>query len=87
MIVCAEDEGHPDGFWPGEKDEMSQAYAKRASGYWLWQVDVDEFYLPDDTERVVSMLHSQPQISQVPFFVKTFSGSAAVSRPAVGESL
>src|SRR3546814_435211 len=32
VIVTAEDEGHPDGFWPGEKDEQSRAYAKRATG-------------------------------------------------------
>jgi hypothetical protein len=46
IIVTAEDEGHPNGFWPGEKDEQSQAYAKRATGDWLWQVDIDEFYQP-----------------------------------------
>lgn len=76
-IVTAEDEGHPDGFWPGEKDEMSQAYAKRASGHWLWQVDVDEFYIPHDMERIVFLLHREPQITQVSFVVKTFSGSPA----------
>src|SRR3546814_12516086 len=32
VIVTAEDEGHPDGFWPGEKDEQSRAYPKRATG-------------------------------------------------------
>ncbi|MDX9763319.1 MAG: glycosyltransferase family A protein, partial [Desulfomonilia bacterium] len=26
-IITAEDEGHPDGFWPGEKDEQSRANA------------------------------------------------------------
>ena len=35
----------PDGFWPGEKDEQSRAYATRATGDYLWQVDIDEFYL------------------------------------------
>ena len=43
-IITAEDEGYPDGFWPGEKLEQSQAYAKRATGNYLWQVDIDEFY-------------------------------------------
>ncbi|NEP76388.1 hypothetical protein, partial [Okeania sp. SIO2G5] len=28
QIITAEDEGHPNGFWPGEKDQQSQAYAK-----------------------------------------------------------
>ena len=46
-LVTAEDEGHPDGFWPGEKDEQSRAYASRATGDYLWQVDVDEFYRPE----------------------------------------
>ena len=46
-IVTAEDDGKPNGFW-NEKDEMSQAYAKRATGDYLWQVDVDEFYKSED---------------------------------------
>jgi hypothetical protein len=52
VIVTAEDEGYPDGFWSGEKDEQSQAYAKRATGDWLWQVDSDEFYQPQDMHWV-----------------------------------
>jgi len=56
IIVTAEDEGHPDGFWPGEKHEMSQAYAKRATGNYLWQVDVDEFYREEDMPRIVGLL-------------------------------
>ena len=55
-IVTAEDEGHPNGFWPGEKHEMSQAYAKRASGDYLWQVDIDEFYLETDFPRIFAYL-------------------------------
>ena len=43
-IVTAEDEGHTDGFWPGEKHEQCRAFAKRATGNYLWQVDIDEFY-------------------------------------------
>lgn len=73
-LVTAEDEGHPDGFWE-EKDEMSQAYAKRATGDWLWQVDADEFYLPSDMEQVISLLVNQPLITQVSFRFRTFSGS------------
>ncbi len=56
VLVTAEDEGHPDGFWPGEKDEMSRAYAKRATGDWLWQVDGDEFYHPDDMKTILNEL-------------------------------
>ena len=46
-----------DGFWP-KKDELgrdrtpqSRAYAERATGDYLWQVDVDEFYRDDDIRR------------------------------------
>jgi len=46
---------------------MSEAYAKRATGDWLWQVDADEFYLPGDMEQIVSLLHSQPWITKYPF--------------------
>src|SRR3546814_13971834 len=55
VIVTAEDEGHPDGFWPGEKDEQSRAYAKRATGNYLWQIDVDEFYRSEDIEAVIEI--------------------------------
>ncbi len=55
-----------DGFW-SEKDEMSQAYAQRASGDYLWQVDVDEFYLPRDIEAVCKLLSEQPSITALSF--------------------
>lgn len=55
-----------DGFWC-EKDEMSRAYAERATGDYLWQVDVDEFYKIDDMRRVVEMLRADPTISAVSF--------------------
>src|SRR5690606_14789777 len=61
-IVTAEDEGHPNGFWPGEKDEQSQAYAKRATGDYLWQVDMDEFYRAEEMARVLAMLGDDPTI-------------------------
>lgn len=74
LIVTAEDEGHPDGFWPGEKDEQSRAYAKRANGDYLWQVDVDEFYRTEDIAAVMSMLRDDPDISTVSFEQLTFWG-------------
>lgn len=74
-IITAEDEGHPDGFWPGEKHEMSQVYAKRATGDYLWQVDVDEFYKPEDMHSVLEMLHSDLEITAVSFKMITFWGS------------
>ena len=51
VIVTAEDDGHPNGFWPGEKDEQSRAYARRATGDYLWQVDIDEFYRAEEIEQ------------------------------------
>ncbi len=63
-----------DGFW-SEKDEMSQAYAERATGDYLWQVDVDEFYMPDDIEAVLKMLQENPSITAVSFKTITFWGA------------
>lgn len=73
-IVTAEDEGHPDGFWPGEKLEQSQAYAKRATGDILWQVDIDEFYKPDDIVRIVDLFDARPGIERVSFHQLAFWG-------------
>lgn len=75
VIVTAEDEGHPNGFWPGEKDEQSQAYASRATGDYLWQVDVDEFYRPEDVHRVLELLAQRPSITAVTFPTLTFWGA------------
>ena len=73
-VVTAEDEGHPDGFWPGEKDEMSQAYGRRATGDLLWQVDVDEFYQPRDMARVLERLDRDRSIQAVTLKQRTFWG-------------
>ena len=73
-IVTAEDNGYPNGFWPGEKHEQSQAYASRATGDYLWQVDDDEFYRPDDMRAVLEMLRNDPQITAVSFKQITFWG-------------
>ena len=73
-IVTAEDEGHPDGWWPGEKDEQSRAYAKRATGDYLWQVDIDELYRAEEMARVMQMLRDDPTITAVTFKQTTFWG-------------
>lgn len=75
VIVTAEDAGHSNGFWPGEKDEQSQAYAQRASGDYLWQVDVDEFYRDQDMEYVLKMLQNNPDITAASFRMITFWGA------------
>ena len=74
VIVTAEDEGHPDGFWPGEKDEQSRAYAQRATGDYLWQVDVDEFYQPEAMARVLDMVASDAGITGMSFKTLRFWG-------------
>ena len=61
-IVTAEDEGRPDGFWPGEKDEQSRAYASRATGDYLWQADIDEFYRPQDMGRILGRAGGRPDV-------------------------
>ncbi|MBN1680153.1 MAG: glycosyltransferase family 2 protein [Anaerolineae bacterium] len=66
-----------DGFW-SEKDEMSQAYAKRATGDYLWQIDSDEFYHPEDMQRVLEMLKHDPDITVVSVKEITFWGGPDV---------
>lgn len=75
-IVTAKEAGYPDGFWP-EKDEMSRAYAARATGDWLWQVDSDEFYLEEDLAAILELLAQQPDVSGYSFPYIEFFGSFA----------
>jgi len=62
-----------EGFWP-KTDELgrhrthqSRAYAERATGDYLWQVDIDEFYRPADMQAVLDMLRDDPAITAVSF--------------------
>lgn len=75
VVVTAEDEGYPNGFWPGEKDEQSQAYARRATGNYLWQIDVDEFYMESDIRDIINLLKEDPSISTISFPEIPFWGS------------
>jgi hypothetical protein len=61
------------GFW-NEKDEMSSAYAERASGDYLWQVDIDEFYKSKDIQTIIEMLSKDSEISAISFKTHTFWG-------------
>lgn len=74
VVVSAADAGFTDGFWP-EKEEMSQAFAARATGDWLWQVDSDEFYLQDDLVGLLNTLSETPEISGISFPYLEFFGS------------
>ena len=77
VVVTAEDDGSRDGFWL-EKDEMSRAWTRRASGNVIWQVDSDEFYLPEDIEHVRAMLEQEEKTLAVSFPMLTFWGSPDV---------
>jgi glycosyltransferase involved in cell wall biosynthesis len=63
-----------DGFWD-EKDAMSQAYAERATGDYLWQIDADEFYMPEHIEQLITMLRNDLTITQISFMQYSFWGS------------
>src|SRR5450759_1649932 len=68
------------GFWPKtdefgrHRTHQSRAYAERATGDYLWQVDIDEFYLPSQMESVLHMLVHDPTISAVSFNLLAFWG-------------
>jgi len=64
------------GFW-SEKDEQSEAYAVRATGDYLWQVDIDEFYRPEDMLAVLEMVRADAGITAVSFKQITFWGGFA----------
>ena len=55
-----------DDFWDG-LTAQSQAYAERATGDYLWQIDVDEFYLPETMQRVIDELAADPSIAMMTF--------------------
>ncbi len=70
-----------DGFWP-KKDELgrdrtpqSRAYAERATGDYLWQIDIDEFYREEDMGLILTMIQSDPDITAITFPTYTFWGS------------
>lgn len=73
VLVTAEIAGKPDGFWT-EKDEMSEAYANKTTGNILWQVDVDEFYLPEDINKIIELFASDDKIKTASFTTLYFWG-------------
>lgn len=73
IIVTAQDEGHLNGFWQ-EKDEMSKAYAVRATGNYLWQIDSDEFYHEEQVTRLIEILAKESP-DAISFPMLTFWGN------------
>lgn len=62
-----------EGNW-ASRDEQSSAYAERATGDYLWQVDSDEFYTPEAIESVRRLLAADPSISGAAFRWHIFWG-------------
>lgn len=69
------------GHWP-QKDELgrdrthqSRAYAEVATGDYLWQIDIDEFYQPSDMKSIIELLSIDPTITAVSFMTRTFWGA------------
>jgi hypothetical protein len=54
---------------------MSQVYAEYATGDYLWQIDVDEFYKAEDIQAMVDMIRADPTITVVSFQTLTFFGA------------
>jgi glycosyltransferase involved in cell wall biosynthesis len=55
-----------------DKVEQSNAYLARATGDYVWQVDSDEMYLPEDLAAVRAMLNEDPAITMVTFYCRPF---------------
>jgi len=55
-----------DGLWD-DLTQQSQAYAQRATGEYLWQVDCDEFYRPQDMQKVIDLLTEDSSITMMTF--------------------
>ena len=71
---CAMALGHR-GRIGNSKMPQSRAYAERASGDYLWQVDIDvEFYRPEEMRVVFDMLAGDPDITAVSFKARPFWG-------------
>jgi hypothetical protein len=77
------------GFWL-KKDEFgndrtlqSRAYAERATGDYLWQVDIDEFYTEADMLKIIKLLKEDQSITSVSFKQKSFWGDIKYISDAV----
>ena len=60
-----------DGPW-AEKDAMCQAAAKRTTGDYFWQVDIDEFYRHRDLALVLELLADDPGLTAAAFYQRSF---------------
>jgi hypothetical protein len=61
------------GQWP-EKDEMCNAYAAKLTGDYVWHVDCDEIYRPEDIQKVFDYLDAHPECYSMSFRLRSFYG-------------
>jgi len=61
------------GLWP-EKDEMVSAQDAHYAGDWVWHVDCDEIYRPEDIAKVFAHLDSHPECYSMGFRLRSFFG-------------
>ncbi len=59
------------GSWP-EKMQMQNKALESASGNYIFLVDSDEVYRKSDLEKILELLHENPDISQVNFIPDNF---------------
>src|SRR5262249_58359892 len=59
------------GTWR-DKDEQSNRYMQEVSGDYIWQVDDDEIYKPQDLISVAEILREDPTITAVSFYWQNF---------------
>lgn len=62
------------GEWNG-KTEMCNSFMHLVQADYLWQLDVDEFYKPEDIKKVIAYLSEHPEVTCVQFYAKYFIGS------------
>jgi hypothetical protein len=61
------------GQWP-EKDEMVKAQNAHYAGDFVWHVDCDEIYCPEDMAKVFAYLDSHPECYSMGFRLRSFFG-------------
>jgi len=57
-----------------DKDEQSNAFMQHLSGDFVWLLDSDEMYLPQDMERLAKTLHDDPELMAVEMRHRVFFG-------------
>jgi len=60
-------------YWPG-KTTMCNCYSRIANGTHILHLDSDEFYHPEDMEKIIHHLEANPQLSQIDFYANHFWG-------------